>query len=262
VITSQVRTATPPAPVISDRPYSVRPMANVNAHAVHDSLLAKAADEAQIAWANKTAAPPAPKRRGVELYIAAGTLLLIAALWLWFGRSGQPVSQSRPTPAHTLPTPQPPAATIMEPTPVAAGETPQQVPSPSDNALPSQAAPQPTAAPAPTTEETVAKAEQLKQQGKEKQAIALYERAITQAPQDSVLPSRLAFMHLNRGRNAEAVTFAARATQADASNSEAWIVLGAARDALGDRKAAKEAYRNCADQGRGAYVTECKRMLR
>jgi cytochrome c-type biogenesis protein CcmH/NrfG len=67
---------------------------------------------------------------------------------------------------------------------------------------------------------------------------------------------------LNQGRPADAISYAARAIQADESNSEGWIVLGAARWQTGDRKAAKEAYRSCAERARGAYVVECKRMLR
>ncbi|MEY4581337.1 MAG: hypothetical protein RL701_6040 [Pseudomonadota bacterium] len=257
VITSQTRTATPPAPAISDRPHSVPPPSEPDTATAHESLLAKAADDARLGWATKTTAPPALKRKGLALYIAGGAVALIAVLWLWFGARGQEAgSHAAPAPqTNTVVAPplavQPPAAVVAAPAP------PEIEPEPTP-AVVAAAAATPTA----STEETLAKAEQLKQQGKEKQAMALYEHAVAQTPNDSVLLSRLAFMHLNRGHNTEAVTFAARATQADPSNSEGWIVLGAARDALGDRKAAKEAYRSCADQGRGSYVTECKRMLR
>jgi Tfp pilus assembly protein PilF len=78
---------------------------------------------------------------------------------------------------------------------------------------------------------------------------------------DSSVSSRLAFGYLNRGKNPEAATFAARAVEADPSNSEGWIVLGAARQSLGDRKGANDAYRKCAELGRGEYVPECKKML-
>jgi Flp pilus assembly protein TadD len=72
----------------------------------------------------------------------------------------------------------------------------------------------------------------------------------------------LAFNHLNRGDNARARDFAARAAALDARSSEAWIVLGAARDALGERTAAREAYKSCVELGHGDYVTECRRMVR
>ena len=90
----------------------------------------------------------------------------------------------------------------------------------------------------------------------------MYQRALEGAPNDSALLSRIAFVHLNKGANAEAVAHASRATQADETNSEAWIVLGAAQFALGKPEDAQQAYRSCADKGRGQYVTECRRMLR
>ena len=50
------------------------------------------------------------------------------------------------------------------------------------------------------------------------------------------------------------------------TTAEAWIVLGAALDALGERVAARDAYQKCAAlplDGDGArYVGECKRLLR
>jgi Flp pilus assembly protein TadD len=106
------------------------------------------------------------------------------------------------------------------------------------------------------------RAQKLDDQGKPKQALSLYEAAADRAPADSNVLSRLAFGYLNRGRNTDAAAFAARAVEAEPSNSEGWIVLGAARGALGDRKGAKDAYRKCADLGRGNYVAECKRMVR
>jgi cytochrome c-type biogenesis protein CcmH/NrfG len=45
-------------------------------------------------------------------------------------------------------------------------------------------------------------------------------------------------------------------------SSEGWIVLGAAKQALGDPHAAREAYRRCAEVGTGVYVEECRRMAR
>jgi DNA-binding response OmpR family regulator len=123
------------------------------------------------------------------------------------------------------------------------------------------AALQPTAANVDVVN-TLAQGQKLQEEGKAKQAIALYEAALTRAPGSSPLLSRLAFTQLNAGRSKEAVGFAKRAVDADPSNSEAWIVLGAAQFQLGDRKAARQSYRSCAEQGRGEYVIECKRMLR
>jgi Flp pilus assembly protein TadD len=102
----------------------------------------------------------------------------------------------------------------------------------------------------------------LEQAGKRTQALALYERLLAARPNDAAVLTRLAFNHLNRGDNARARDFAARAAALDARSSEAWIVLGAARDALGERTAAREAYKSCVELGHGDYVTECRRMVR
>jgi Flp pilus assembly protein TadD len=107
----------------------------------------------------------------------------------------------------------------------------------------------------------LARAQKLQEQGKTKQALALYKSAAERMPQNSALLSRLSFAYLNQGRNADAAAYAARAVAAEPSNSEGWIVLGAARDQLGDHKAAMDSYRKCAELGKGEYVTECKRML-
>jgi Tfp pilus assembly protein PilF len=72
--------------------------------------------------------------------------------------------------------------------------------------------------------------------------------------------SHLAFGYLNRGDNQQAADFAARAVAIDPTSSEGWIVLGAARDALGDGKSARDAYRKCVELGQGDYVQECRRV--
>ena len=75
----------------------------------------------------------------------------------------------------------------------------------------------------------------------------------------------LSFVLLNRGRGndmEQAGQYAQRATTIDPTNSLGWLVLGAARDAQRDRAGAREAYQACSDQGQGAYVRECRAMLR
>ena len=102
----------------------------------------------------------------------------------------------------------------------------------------------------------------LDRKGNTKGAIAAYEEALAANPNSSEVLGKLAFHHLNRGNNAEAAELANRAITADSTNAEGWIVLGAARHALRDREGAREAYRKCAELGTGAYVQECRRMLR
>ncbi|MGD8860750.1 MAG: DUF4388 domain-containing protein [Myxococcales bacterium] len=119
----------------------------------------------------------------------------------------------------------------------------------------------PTADDAPL-ERLLARARVLEKEGKRKQAIAMYEAALEDHPNAAPLLSRLAFSYLNRGKNRLARDYAGRAVAVDPTSSEGWIVLGAARHALGDPRGARDAYRECAERGVGEYVIECKRMLR
>jgi tetratricopeptide (TPR) repeat protein len=106
------------------------------------------------------------------------------------------------------------------------------------------------------------RARKLEEANKSKQALAVYEEAAQRLPRNSTVLGRLAFAYLNRGRDADAVRYAEKAVELDPTNSEGWIVLGAGKFQLGDRKAAKEAYKNCAEQAKGEYLAECKRMNR
>jgi Flp pilus assembly protein TadD len=127
----------------------------------------------------------------------------------------------------------------------------------------SQAAVQTSKAPAQgNAAQVLAKGRTLEQKGKKQDAIDLYAKAVEEGSADSQLLSRMAFLYLNQGKNALAEAAAKRAADADETNSEAWIVLGAAQDGLGKKQAAEQAYRSCAAKGQGQYVTECKRMLR
>jgi hypothetical protein len=137
-------------------------------------------------------------------------------------------------------------AEVAPPQPPAAAETPKPA----------------AAAPAPDAKEMLAKAHKLEQKGRKKDALAQYEKIVAEGGGSSELQSHMAFMYLNQGNNAKAEEHALKASTADQTNSEAWIVLGAARSALGKKQAADEAYRNCAKKGQGQYVTECRRMLR
>lgn len=108
----------------------------------------------------------------------------------------------------------------------------------------------------------IEEARALEGRRKRKQAAALYEQALQLDPNGSEALSKIAFNYLNRGKNAEAEEYAARAVAVDPTSSEGWIVLGAARHARRDRDGAKEAYKQCVALGQGEYVEECKRMVR
>ncbi len=92
--------------------------------------------------------------------------------------------------------------------------------------------------------------------------IQAFERALQADPDGVEALEELGFLHLNRGRMAEAIRYAERAVQVDPSRSKAWITLGAARQSRGDRQGAQEAYRRCVEQGKGKFVSECRRMVR
>jgi Flp pilus assembly protein TadD len=66
---------------------------------------------------------------------------------------------------------------------------------------------------------------------------------------------------LERGSASRATEVARRATSADPSNAEAWLTLGAAYDASGNRAQARLAYKNCVDNCQGPRVGECKALL-
>lgn len=229
-----------------------------------------------------TSPPSLPRNRSsraVVIALAVGVLGVGAALFS--ARSSEPAAPARASlsetdraaaPSEPAPAPPPaPAASEAPPSaetlataapPSAAETAPPPASEPAAPAPPPSAAvPAASAAPQPSAEATLARAQKLDEQGKTKQALALYESAAQRMPQNSALLSRLSFAYLNQGRNADAAAYAARAVAAEPSNSEGWIVLGAARDQLGDHKAALESYRKCAELGKGEYVTECKRML-
>ena len=71
-----------------------------------------------------------------------------------------------------------------------------------------------------------------------------------------------AYAHLNLNDQRSAKALAEQAVAADPTSSRAWIVLGAAEELLGSRSAAQAAYRQCAAQGVGRYVDECRKLVR
>ncbi len=94
-------------------------------------------------------------------------------------------------------------------------------------------------------------------------AIPLYEHAVGLNPMGSEALAQLSFLLLNRGHRADleqARDYAQRASSVDATNSLAWLVLGAARDSLNDRAGALAAYRSCVEEGQGAHVRECRAL--
>jgi hypothetical protein len=124
-------------------------------------------------------------------------------------------------------------------------------------------APAPARAPTdPALSEMLASANALYEHGKRREALTAYQGALAHDPNAPDALSKVAYIYLDKGDNARARRFAARAVELDPSSSEGWIVLGAALEALGDRSAARTAYRTCAGLGSGSYATECRKLGR
>ena len=64
------------------------------------------------------------------------------------------------------------------------------------------------------------------------------------------------------GSAARAVELARQATSADPGDANAWLTLGAAYSALGNARAAQEAYRTCAVRAHTPNVSECRMLGR
>jgi hypothetical protein len=166
-----------------------------------------------------------------------------------------------PAPAAAIPSlvPEQPAAVV----PAAAAPEPAALPEPA-------AAPQPAPPAEPAAAEGDSEYQALvaaaRKQGFKRPAEASYLQALGVNPQGIEALSGLAMLYLNQGKNAQARDRAKQALALAPATAEAWIVLGAALDALGERVAARDAYQKCAAlplDGDGArYVGECKRLLR
>ncbi len=168
-----------------------------------------------------------------------------------------PVAVSAPVSA-----PVPAAVSAPAPVPVA---VPAPVPAPapvaaSDSAGGASPPPIfPATGAADTYEAQLALARRLKRGAR---ASAAYRRAIELNPEGGAALAELARLMLARNHTREAAELAERATAIDPTNALAWVTLGAARQARGDRQGARQAYQNCAKLGKGRYVSECRAMLR
>jgi Flp pilus assembly protein TadD len=89
----------------------------------------------------------------------------------------------------------------------------------------------------------------------------LLQRAIELNPNGADALARLSYIYIQRPGRAnmeQARSLAERATAADPTNAQGWLVLGAARSELGDRAGARAAFDSCVAQGTGRYVAECR----
>ena len=66
---------------------------------------------------------------------------------------------------------------------------------------------------------------------------------------------------LERGSNGAAIAAGERSVALDPGDAEAWLVLGAAYQAMGNVGQAKRCYRSCVSQGKRGPVSDCRDML-
>jgi DNA-binding response OmpR family regulator len=149
-----------------------------------------------------------------------------------------------------------------EPEPQAPPSAPEEAVAQVEEPEPPPATEEPASAPAGSYAQLLEEAAALARKGQRARAMETYEKAVEANPSGVKALSELSFMYLNRGNNKKAAEYAKRATDLDATDSKAWITLGAALQGLRDRSGAMDAYRNCVDQGEGKYVSQCRMMLR
>jgi DNA-binding response OmpR family regulator len=194
--------------------------------------------------------PPLPTRRAVGPLMAGAAAIALIALFLWRDRiftsheavrgdpaeagaaltSGVGRSGSGATPIPAIPPPPDPAPSpVPEPPPTT---TPAATPAPTGV---------PVAPPPTRNAPTIA--------------------AAPPAAEPHGTLTQQAQRYLERGNVVRAIDAARRATAADPADAEAWLTLGAAYDASGNRAQARSAYQSCVDRGRGGRVGECRALL-
>ncbi|MDB4938551.1 MAG: two-component response regulator [Labilithrix sp.] len=90
---------------------------------------------------------------------------------------------------------------------------------------------------------------------------ALAPDASAAAAADSFTLEAQKALEAERGGSASrAADLAWKATKRDPTNAEAWLTLGAAYHALGNKAQAQQAYRSCAKQATGPRVAECRAL--
>jgi len=208
---------------------------------------------------------PAPKRSTLPWAL----LLLVVALgamayWISSERAvseavPEPVTAAEPEPVTAAePAPVPAPAPVREPVPAPVAEAvPVAEPEPVVGGGPDSIYPETGVA--DTYEAQLELARRLKRGSR---AVAAYRRAIELNPEGGPALAELGRLMLARSHTREAAELAERATAIEPTNALAWVTLGAARQARGDRQGARQAYQNCVKLGKGRYVSECRAMLR
>jgi tetratricopeptide (TPR) repeat protein len=175
---------------------------------------------------------PVPKAFGRAVIAATAITLLIGAFVIHAKSNSDPVKE-----------PAPPSSAALRSAPIA---VPVAAPPSTSASVPSAPAPVPSSDPSPSVDAPAASSAEAASAPAAPSAKDL----ITQA---QTLLNRQSFGH--------AAEVARRATQADPTNAEGWLMLGGAYEALGSKEKARSAYRKCADQAKGSGARECRALL-
>jgi hypothetical protein len=116
----------------------------------------------------------------------------------------------------------------------------------------------------PKTDETNAAAPDKTAASPDKSAAAAQpppETMPAEKPKTAWQEKQTAKAALERGANGAAVAAGERSVALDATDAEAWLVLGAAYQAMGNVGQAKRAFHSCVAHGRKGPVSDCRDML-
>jgi hypothetical protein len=216
--------------------------------------------------------PPAQSGRTVTtlLLVAIGCMLTFVLLsryaLLGMAPVASPPDAGVAVTANAAPAP-PPAQPPVVAAPLASASAGLKAAAPSPaSATAPPAAPTPTRAPAPSPPPPPAPRAPRPAPPREPAAAGpAFTAAPAPEPRPAVAttgnPTHDAQRALESGQTDSAIQLAKQATAGDPSNTEAWLILGAAYEASGRPGLARTAYKSCVDRGSGDRVAECRALL-
>jgi hypothetical protein len=202
----------------------------------------------------------------VKMAVAAAAALCLAALVkVAVARNATDEEVERPAVAATttgLPSAESPGSPPVAPPPVA---SPPVAPAPDDShslasspAIPSASAvPGPALAPAEAAPPP-SEAARVPSAGAPADSAALPTAELD--PKAAAKEKNGSRAALERGKIADAIEAGERSVALDPTDSEAWLILGAAYQEKGDMKNARRSYKACIDQGKRGPKYECAAM--
>ncbi|MBS2018450.1 MAG: hypothetical protein JST00_36635 [Deltaproteobacteria bacterium] len=208
--------------------------------------------------AKQKASPEAIARRAkfsryVSIAVAGAAVVCIAAFARSLAFPGARATAKLSAPVAAV---APPAVKAAEPAVVA----PAPVPSPAAEAK---------VAASPKPEEAKPADAPKPEEAKAADTTAKVEEAKADAPKPAVASDKTALEEkvvsrraLERGKLNDAIEAGERSVALDATDGEAWLLLGAAYQEKGNMKDARRCYAACLKEGKRGPVNECRAMLR